>query len=160
MRFYSGTVFDVESNSGLLRVNLKPAERIAKTILRFVQLVSGLVLLAGCTTPIGVHQVSPRESYRELMANPLTEGVASNATNIVLRRFDLVGKYKSAPAAVIAYLHDKALHDERRDTLYALAELSYLYGVGLETSVDSAKQALAPDYFLLASEHIKHIKYL
>ncbi len=151
MRFYSGTVFDVESNSGLLRVNLKPAERIAKTILRFVQLVSGLVLLAGCTTPIGVHQVSPRESYRELMANPLTEGVASNATNIVLRRFDLVGKYKSAPAAVIAYLHDKALHDERRDTLYALAELSYLYGVGLETSVDSAKQALAPDYFLLAS---------
>ena len=52
---------------------------------------------------------------------------------------------------VIAYLHDKALHDDRRDTLYALAELSYLYGERLEESVAVDKKALAPDYFLIAS---------
>ena len=85
------------------------------------------------------------------MANPLTEGVASNATNIVLRRFDFVGKYENDPATVIAFLHDKAVHEDRRDTLYALAELSYLYGELLEKSVAEAEQALAPDYFLIAS---------
>lgn len=124
---------------------------LLKTILRFGLLLSTLYLLAGCATPIGIHQVSPHQSYRELMANPLTEGVASNATNIVLRRVNLVGEYKNDPAPVIAYLHDKALYDDRRDILYALAELSYLYGEYLEKSVAMAKKALAPDYFLLAS---------
>ena len=124
---------------------------LSKTILRFGRLLSAVVLLVGCATPIGIHQVSPRDSYRELMANPLTEGVASNATNIVLRRFDLVREYEKDPAAVITYLHDKALHDDRRDTLYALAELSYLYGERLEKSIKVAEQALAPDYFLIAS---------
>ncbi len=124
---------------------------LSKTILRFCWLVSAVILLAGCATPIGIHQVSPHDSYRELMTNPLTEGVASNTTKIVLRRFNLVGEYKRDPAAAIAYLHEKALHDDRRDTLYALAELSYLYADRLEKSVAVAKQALAPDYFLAAS---------
>jgi pimeloyl-ACP methyl ester carboxylesterase len=124
---------------------------LSKTILRYGRLLSAIVLLVGCATPIGIHQVSPHDSYRQLMANPLTEGVASNATNMVLYRFDLAGEYKNDPAAVIAFLHDKALHDDRLDILYALAELSYLYGERLEKSVSGAKQALAPDYFLLAS---------
>lgn len=124
---------------------------LSKTILRFGWFLSAVILLAGCATPIGIKQVSPRDSYRELMTNPLTEGVASNATKIVLRRFNLVGEHKNDPAAVIAFLHDKALHDDRRDTLYALAELSYLYGERLEKSVSEAEQALAPDYFLIAS---------
>ena len=115
-----------------------------------------VVLLAGCVTPIGVRQVSPRDSYQNLMANPLTEGVASNATNIVLRRFDLARKYEDKPAGVIDYLHGQALHDDRRDTLYALAELSYLYGERLVQSLESADQALAPDYFLLASVYAYH----
>jgi pimeloyl-ACP methyl ester carboxylesterase len=122
-----------------------------KTILRFGWFLSAVILLAGCATPIGIKQVSPHDSYRELMANPLTEGVASNATKIVLHRYNLVEDYKKDPAAVIAYIHDKALHDDRRDTLYALAELSYLYGERLEKSVAVDKQALAPDYFLVAS---------
>lgn len=75
----------------------------SKTILRFGWFLSAVILLAGCATPIGIKQVSPHDSYRELMANPLTEGVASNATTIVLRRFDLVGEYENDPAAVIAY---------------------------------------------------------
>ena len=124
---------------------------LSKTILHFGWFLSAVILLSGCATPIGIKQVSPRDSYRQLMTNPLTEGVASNATNIVLRRFNLVGEYEDDPAAVIAYLHDKALHDDRRDTLYALAELSYLYGERLEESVAVDKKALAPDYFLIAS---------
>ena len=118
---------------------------------RFVWLLLAVVLLAGCATPIGIQQVSPHDSYRESLANPLTEGVTSNATNIVLRRFDFTREHERNPAGVIEYLHDKALHDDRRDTLYALAELSYLYGERLEKSLEPADQELAPDYFLLAS---------
>jgi pimeloyl-ACP methyl ester carboxylesterase len=124
---------------------------VSKTILRFGWFLSALILLAGCATPIGIKQVSPRDSYRQLMTNPLTEGVASNATTIVLRRFNLVEKYENDPAAVITFLHDKALYDDRRDTLYALADLSYLNGERLEKSIKVAEQALAPDYFLIAS---------
>ena len=124
---------------------------LSKSILRFGWFLLAVILLAGCATPIGIKQVSPRDSYRELLANPLTEGVASNATNIVLRRFNLVEEYENDPAAVIAYLHDKALHDDRRDTLYALAELSYLHGERLDKSITEAEQTLAPDYFLMAA---------
>lgn len=105
-------------------------------------------LLAGCATPIGVRQVSPRQAYREAMINPLTEGRASNATDIVLHRFNLKREFQRDPAGVIATLQGQALHDERRDLLYALAELCYLYGEKLEKSVEPAERKLAPDYFL------------
>jgi pimeloyl-ACP methyl ester carboxylesterase len=110
-----------------------------------------VALLAGCATPIGIRQVAPRESYRAAMANPLTEGVASNETNIVLRRYALTREFQNKPARVIEYLHDKALHDDRRDILYALAELSYLYGEELEGNFESTDRALATDYFLMSS---------
>ena len=113
---------------------------VPKTLPRFGWLLLAVVLLAGCATPIGIRQVSPHDSYRESMANPLTEGVASNATNILLRRFNLVRESERSPAGVIEYLHDEALHDDRRDTLYALAELSYLYGERLEKSPAPADQ--------------------
>ena len=118
---------------------------------RSIWLLLIIALLAGCATPIGIRQVSPRESYREGMANPLTEGVASNDTKIVLHRFALDHEYERNPADVIEYLHNKALHDDRRDILYALAELAYLHGDQLEKDFDSVDRKLAPDYFLLAS---------
>lgn len=121
------------------------------TFLRSSMLLLALALLAGCATPIGIRQVSPRDSYRESIRNPLAEGVTSNATNIVLRRFDLSSTYKDDTAEVIEFLHDRALHDDRRDILYALAELSYLYGERLGESTDEADQELAPDYFILAA---------
>jgi pimeloyl-ACP methyl ester carboxylesterase len=120
---------------------------------RFGWLLLAVVLLAGCATPIGVRQVSPRDSYREKMTNPLTEGRASNATNIVLHRFDLTGEYAKNPVGVIETLHDKALRDDRRDLLYALAELCYLYGEKLEKNPELAARALAPGYFLATATY-------
>jgi len=110
-----------------------------------------ILLLAGCATPMGVTKVSPGDSYEDAMANPLTHDVASNATIIVLHRFNLVEQFKTAPASVIEQLNDKALHDDRRDILYALTELSYLYGERLEKSSESFDQYRAPNYFLLAA---------
>jgi len=122
--------------------------QLSRMFRRLGWLLPAIILLASCAAPIGVRQVSPRDSYREAMANPLTEGRASNATLIVLHRFDLTGEYAKNPVGVIETIHDRALRDNRRDLLYALAELCYLYGEKLEKSHEPANRAQAPDYFL------------
>lgn len=97
-----------------------------------------LLLLSGCATPIGVNAVSPRDSYNDAYANPLNAGVLSDQAKFVLNRHFLLDTYAGNPAAAIAALHDKALHDDRRDILYTLAEASYLYGSRL------AKESILP----------------
>jgi pimeloyl-ACP methyl ester carboxylesterase len=110
-----------------------------------------MLLLSGCATPVGVNVVSSRESYLDANANPLGAGVLSDQARYVLNRYFLLKKYDSEPAAAIADLHEKALHDDRRDILYALAESSYLYGSKLADSYDADNNKLAPDYFLLSA---------
>ncbi len=110
-----------------------------------------LIFLAGCATPVGVKVVSPREAYHDSFANPLSSGVVSNDTNIVLNRFNLSKKFRDSPAEAIADLHDKALTDDRRDILFALAETAYLHGEQLAKSEDPSELKDAADYFLLAA---------
>lgn len=110
-----------------------------------------LLFLSGCATPLGVNAVSPRKAYQEAYANPLSAGVLSDQAKFVLNRYDLLQKFDKEPAAAIAVLHEKALHDDRGDILYALAEGSYLYGSQLGDSYSAEKQKLAPDYFLLSA---------
>lgn len=116
-------------------------------------LLAVTLLLAGCATPIGVRKVTPRESYVDSQASPLITGVPSNATTIILRRFDLVDAFSSKPAVIIQQLHGRALLDDRTDILYGLAELSYLYGEQLVKSADAADSSRAPAYFLLAASY-------
>ena len=92
---------------------------------------AGLILLlvcAGCATPVGVRSITPRAAYQDALANPLSDAVLSDETKVVLDRFDLQRTFKRDPAAAIARLHEKALCDDRRDILYALAEICYLHG--------------------------------
>lgn len=110
-----------------------------------------LVFLSGCATPIGVNKVSPRESYQDVYANPLNAGVLSDSARYVLKRYDLLKNFEKEPAATIAALHEKALHDDRGDILYTLAEGSYLYGSQLVDGHQEKEQKPAPDYFLLSA---------
>ncbi len=87
-----------------------------------------LGLLAGCATPIGVTRVSAEKSYRQGTANPLNQGVMSNSAKAVLHRYNLGETFGNDPRSAIRLLHDTTLHDDRRDILFALAELSYLDG--------------------------------
>jgi len=110
-----------------------------------------LAFLSGCATPVGVNKVSPQQSYLDAYANPLTAGVLSDQAKYVFNRYDLLKKYDKEPAAAIEVLHEKALHDDRGDILYTLAEGSYLYGSQLIESSQEKEQKLAPDYFLLSA---------
>jgi pimeloyl-ACP methyl ester carboxylesterase len=110
-----------------------------------------LGLLAGCSIPIGVTRVSTGESYRQSTANPLNEGVPSTATRVVLQRYDLTIANADDPVKTIRFLNETAKVDERRDLLFALAELSYLHGERLKGGNSSVDAKQAPDYFLLSS---------
>ena len=114
-------------------------------------LLSSLLFLSGCATPVGVNVVSPREAYNDAYANPLSAGVLSDQVKYVLLRYDLLKKFDKEPDATIEALHKKALQDDRGDILYALAEGSYLYGSHLADSYQEQEQKLAPDYFLLSA---------
>ena len=109
------------------------------------------LVLTGCATPVGVRELIPRQSYRNAQANPLNDGVLSDETNVVLNRFDLLQTFKKSPAAAIASLHQKALGDNRRDILCALAEVSYIYGEQVQQSLGPSNRKFSADYFLLAA---------
>ncbi len=108
-------------------------------------------LLAGCSIPIGVVRISSGESYRQSTVNPLNEGVWSTFTRVVLQRHNLTDADFDDPVKTIRFLNETAKVDERRDLLFALAELSYLHGERLKGSNSSVDAARAPDYFLLSS---------
>jgi pimeloyl-ACP methyl ester carboxylesterase len=109
------------------------------------------LFISGCATPVGVNVMSPRDAYNDTYANPLGAGVASESAKTVLHRYDLLQKFSDDPGETIAMLHAKALLDDRRDILYALAETSYLYAGELEGSSSDEKRRLARDYYLLSS---------
>ena len=109
------------------------------------------LLLAGCSTPVGVRQLTPHEAYTNSLAGPLSQGVASSSTTVILNRFNLAEQFQKDPAAVIRRLHEKALLDHRRDILFALSELCYIDGERLEQSGDAGERKDAPDSFLLAA---------
>ena len=124
---------------------------------RSIALVLALaLLLAGCSTPIGVRQIDPREAYRSSTASPLGGDGASAATVVILHRFNLTARYQTDPAAAIRVLHARALEDQRRDILFALAELTYIEAERLTRSGDAAERRRAPDCFLLAAVYAYH----
>ena len=110
-----------------------------------------LGFLTGCATPVGVNRVSPREAYNDAYATPLSAGVLSHQSRYVLNRYNLLNTYDKQPAEAFALLHEKALHEDRRDILYALAEGAYLYGSHLVGSHKREDKQLAADYFLLSA---------
>ena len=115
-------------------------------------LLCSLLIVSGCATPVGVNRVSPQKAYKDAYANPLNAGVASDQAKFVLNRYVLLKKFEKDPAGAIAILHEKALQDDRRDILYALAETSYLYAIKLSENSEEPKDlALAPDYYLLSA---------
>jgi pimeloyl-ACP methyl ester carboxylesterase len=116
-----------------------------------VLIAAAAIFLAGCATPVGVRQVTPRAAYQDTFANPLSDAAISDETKVVLDRFYLQEKFKDSPSEVIADLHKKALSDNRRDILYALAEIAYQHGDKLQHSFFSSTRKQAPDYFLLAA---------
>ena len=108
------------------------------------------LLLAGCTTPIGATKTSLRVAYRQDQASAM-EGEVSSESRLVLHRFDLDKQFASDPAQTLGFLHEKACQDDRRDLVFALAELSYLHAYRLDHSLKAWEPKRARDYYLSAT---------
>jgi pimeloyl-ACP methyl ester carboxylesterase len=86
------------------------------------------VLAAGCGTPVGVSRIDPMAAYRLHTVSALSEGQPSEASKVVLRRLGLMDRFEKEPAAVLAELHRGLATDDDEHRLFALADLSFLYG--------------------------------
>lgn len=109
-----------------------------------------LLVLSGCATPIGAERVAARRVYRELTKSAL-EGHCSDDARSVLHRHNLEKQYAEEPAEALRRLHETACRDDRRDLLYALAELNYLEGERRARSVPGDELGQGRDFHLAAA---------
>ncbi len=107
-----------------------------------------LVLLSGCANPVGVIRVSPQESYQDIIVNPMSEEELSNSSMAVLHRYNLQNTSTAGLPKTLQILHELIVRDDRRDLLFAIAEVSYLYGTKMRESSNWESNRLAPDAFL------------
>jgi pimeloyl-ACP methyl ester carboxylesterase len=110
-------------------------------------LATAALVAVGCTAPVGVKRISVHDEHRQLTRNALTEAEASDVSQIILRRHNLVELYEADPEGALARLRQVVVSgDGGNDDLYALAELSYLYAV----QADSRPHALAAALYAYA----------
>ncbi|MCE9634239.1 MAG: hypothetical protein K8T90_00915 [Planctomycetes bacterium] len=82
--------------------------------------------LVACAAPVSVRPADPRDVYRTINAYALNEEAMSSDAAVTLARADLVETFDREPVAALRKLHELSLEGDRRERLYALAELSYL----------------------------------
>ena len=128
-----------------------PLPLLVRLLLRAFAPLLLLSLLAGCATPVGVTRISPETSYRTSAANPLSQGELSNSARVVLHRYNLKEVFADDPSKAIRFLQETAILDDRRDLVFALAELSYVWGDRLQRSSSWDDLKRAPDSFLLSA---------
>jgi len=123
---------------------------LTRGIYLLIGLIVWITLVSGCSQPIGITRVTPEESYRISTTSPLTEesGLSNDATSVLFRS-NLHEDYERDPKLAISKLHKIALKDDRRDILFALAELSYALASTLpEEDSGSSQKLLARDVYL------------
>ncbi len=114
-------------------------------------------VLAGCATPVGVTRVGFRAVYQQITTNALVDGVPSETTRTILDRHGLLEPFESDPVAVLEELHAIAWKEVRREYLSALAELSYLTALRLE-SKEWFLASTAYAYFYLFGEEMSGLQ--
>lgn len=123
----------------------------------FMQSTLGVLALAwiwlgaGCSTPIGVDEVQPLQSYKQINANAINSRKTTDITKAVLHRFDLAGLFRKYPEEALRELFKKSIQDPRRDILFALSELSYEYGDQLRHSVKRGESQRAAGMYLTSA---------
>jgi len=123
------------------------------TLIKQLTAFIGLVILtSGCatTTPVGVTTLGRNSAYEQIDRNAMNSREFSGATASVLYRYDLDRVYEKSPVRCLVQLHEIACSDDRRDPLFALAEVAFMIGnKNRKYKVDG--RTLAPENFYAAS---------
>ena len=116
-------------------------------------LLAGLALLAACSAPVGVTRIPPREEHRQLTRTALVADEPSDATQIMLRRYNLADLHDDDPAAALARLRQVVVDGRGgSDELFALAELSYQYATASGSRADALAAAVYAYAFLFPAD--------
>ncbi len=107
-----------------------------------------MLLLAGCSSPIGVEEVPTREAYEQVEGNALSTGEPSAETTAILERYQLGKLAEKSPDEAVRQLHAKAVATGERDLLFALAELSYVAGDQFSRTTNTASVRDPRDFYL------------
>ena len=84
-----------------------------------------LILLSGCGAAIGTHDVGFRKAYEQINTNALLDEQYSATSKNVLQRYNMGQFFIENPLKCLNDLHKKIKTDNRRDLIFALAELNY-----------------------------------
>src|SRR5206468_6827848 len=95
--------------------------------LALVSLIGVLLLAGACATPIGVSLSRPEDIHRAVTRSVLTNGTPSAATEQFLHRLGLAERFDKDPGGTLEQLRGQGT-GLSRDRLFALAELSFIYG--------------------------------
>lgn len=87
-----------------------------------------MLMVGGCATPVGVTSAGRNYGYAQIDQSALTSSEISSYTAVVLHRYDLERLNAKSSTRCLVALHQRACADNRRDTLFALSELSFLLG--------------------------------
>jgi len=111
-------------------------------VFRALVLVATCAAVAACSAPVRAVRVDRTKAHEELTRSVVTTGQASWATRNVLLERGLFAEFGDDPAGTLAALH-RAMVAAGGDPgmLYALAELSYVYG----------EKSGRPEYLLAAA---------
>ncbi len=113
---------------------LRPFENSAfrrRPLFHCIGLIGLLVLVAACSTPIGVVRGNTQQVYYALTENVLSAGIPSSWSNQVLQRLNLADRFEDDPEAALGELRktirQPASEDRLQDRLFALSELSFFH---------------------------------
>lgn len=99
-----------------------------KNFSKFALLSMVVMIIGGCTSPVGINRLDIQESYQQNTISALSSGQSSEASKMVLRRHGLMDRFEAEPAQVLAELHSSLKNSGDESQLFALSELSLLYG--------------------------------
>jgi len=87
-----------------------------------------LLFASACTTPIGVNYVDPAAAYHSLSANAISASRPSSFSARELMNRSLYQLFDDDPEKALAELHASLAPEGDEDSIFALAELSFLHG--------------------------------
>jgi pimeloyl-ACP methyl ester carboxylesterase len=120
-------------------------EYVRFSVLTLLALV--VIGICGCAHPKGATKTSVRAAYKQASTSALRGEISSDSER-VLRRYSLNEHFDVNPGEALKLLHDQACRDDRRDLLFALAELSYRHADLLDRSPKPWEPKLARDVYL------------
>ena len=119
---------------------------------RFILFLSALLILlvSGCAS-IGTKDVGFRKAYEQINANAFLDEQYSATSKNVLQRYNMGVYFREHPLKCLNELHQKALTDNRRDLLFALAELNYFTAKYTLRDLDDSPLPENRQYYLAAA---------